>query len=89
MRPSIEPSLKTTMDTSSHDADSAPAKARAPTAFVLNPLEHLPPKQRAVGSNPSGPSITHNGDTFYFCCIRCKETFDQEPSKHIAQRSTG
>ncbi len=29
---------------------------------------------------------THNGDTFYFCCIRCKETFDQEPSKYIGQR---
>jgi xanthine dehydrogenase accessory factor len=29
---------------------------------------------------------THNGDTFYFCCIRCKETSDQEPSKYVAQR---
>lgn len=31
----------------------------------------------------------HNGCTIYFCCIRCKETFDQEPSKYIGQRSTG
>lgn len=26
---------------------------------------------------------SHNGATFYFCCIRCKETFDQEPSNYI------
>ncbi len=29
---------------------------------------------------------THDGATFYFCCIRCKETFDQGPGNYIAQR---
>ncbi len=29
-----------------------------------------------------------NGDTYYFCCLRCKETFDREPDRY-AVRPTG
>jgi xanthine dehydrogenase accessory factor len=27
-------------------------------------------------------SSTHHDQTFYFCCSRCKETFDQEPDRY-------
>ena len=29
----------------------------------------------------------YNGDTYYFCSLECKETFDQDPEK--VYRSTG
>ncbi|HZA25165.1 MAG TPA: XdhC family protein [Dehalococcoidia bacterium] len=25
---------------------------------------------------------THHGQTFYFCCLRCQETFDREPDRY-------
>jgi Cu+-exporting ATPase len=28
----------------------------------------------------------YNGDTYYFCSLECKETFDQDPEKYIAQQ---
>ncbi len=31
---------------------------------------------------------TYNGDTFYFCSLRCKEEFDGEPDKYAVQRTT-
>jgi xanthine dehydrogenase accessory factor len=28
---------------------------------------------------------THHDQTFYFCCLRCKEAFDQEPDRYALQ----
>jgi Cu+-exporting ATPase len=28
----------------------------------------------------------YNGDTYYFCSLDCKETFDKDPEKYIAQQ---
>jgi len=28
---------------------------------------------------------THRGQPFRFCCLRCKEAFDQEPEKYLAR----
>lgn len=25
----------------------------------------------------------YQGNTYYFCCVPCKETFDKEPGKYI------
>jgi Cu+-exporting ATPase len=30
----------------------------------------------------------YNGQTYYFCSLGCKEQFDQEPEKFIAQDQT-
>ena len=27
------------------------------------------------------------GRTIYFCCLHCKETFDQDPARHPADRA--
>lgn len=27
----------------------------------------------------------YNGQTYYFCSIDCKETFDREPEKYVRQ----
>ena len=27
----------------------------------------------------------YDGQTYYFCSIDCKETFDQDPEKYVAQ----
>lgn len=32
-------------------------------------------------------SSTYNQQTFYFCCPRCKETFDQDPDRYAVQSS--
>lgn len=44
------------------------------------PLEAIDPIcQMTIQVAEARYSSTRNGDTFYFCCLRCKETFDQEP----------
>jgi xanthine dehydrogenase accessory factor len=46
-------------------------------------LEAIDPVcQMAVQVANARYSSTHNGDTFYFCCLRCKETFDREPERY-------
>jgi Cu+-exporting ATPase len=30
----------------------------------------------------------YNGQTFYFCSLDCKETFDLDPEKYIHQHET-
>ena len=32
---------------------------------------------------------TYNGASFYFCCLRCKEAFDREPTPYLAQQHKG
>jgi Cu+-exporting ATPase len=27
----------------------------------------------------------YNGETYYFCSLDCKETFDKDPEKYVAQ----
>jgi Cu+-exporting ATPase len=27
----------------------------------------------------------YNGETYYFCSIDCKETFDRDPEKYVAR----
>ena len=27
----------------------------------------------------------HNGQTYYFCSLDCKEQFDQEPEKYVTE----
>jgi xanthine dehydrogenase accessory factor len=47
------------------------------------PLEAIDPVcQMTVQVAESRYNSTCNGDTFYFCCLRCKETFDQEPERY-------
>lgn len=31
----------------------------------------------------------HNGQTYYFCSIGCKKSFDKEPEKYLAQGEQG
>ena len=33
-------------------------------------------------------SSKHNGTTFYFCCLGCKEEFERDPDSHSLQRAT-
>jgi len=33
----------------------------------------------------SGPSITHDGETYYFCSERCKQSFDEQPTEFSDQ----
>ena len=33
----------------------------------------------------AGYSSTHQGETFYFCCLGCREEFDREPGRYSAQ----
>ncbi|MBX0288040.1 permease [Haloarcula salinisoli] len=33
----------------------------------------------------SGPSITHDGETYYFCSERCKQSFDEHPTEFSDQ----
>jgi Cu+-exporting ATPase len=28
---------------------------------------------------------THNGQTYYFCCVGCKRSFDREPEKYLGK----
>ena len=32
---------------------------------------------------------TYNGTTFHFCCLPCKEQFEQEPERHVADSHLG
>ncbi|MWG33765.1 permease [Halomarina oriensis] len=39
-------------------------------------------------TDESGPSLTHYGETYYFCSNRCKETFQQHPTKYSREHPT-
>ncbi|RRJ29389.1 permease [Halocatena pleomorpha] len=41
-------------------------------------------------TNDDDPSITYDGDTYYFCSITCKQTFENDPSEytHVSSRIT-
>ena len=28
---------------------------------------------------------TYSGQTYYFCCVGCKRSFDREPEKYLAK----
>ena len=30
----------------------------------------------------------YNGQTYYFCSLECKETFDKDPEKYIQEQET-
>ncbi len=36
-------------------------------------------------TDDSGPSITHDGETYYFCSERCKQSFDEHPTEFSDQ----
>lgn len=58
-----------------------------------------PPPERLQATDPvCGMTViveearylsSHGGQTFYFCCLHCQETFDQDPDRYLAQRAKG
>jgi YHS domain-containing protein len=36
-------------------------------------------------TDDSGPSLTHDGETYYFCSKRCKRSFEKHPSEFAHQ----
>ena len=41
--------------------------------------------QMTVNPADSRYFTTHQGDTYHFCCLRCKEEFDKEPARYAGQ----
>jgi YHS domain-containing protein len=37
-------------------------------------------------TDDSGPSITHDGETYYFCSTRCKQSFEEHPTEFTDSR---
>ncbi|MDQ3678835.1 MAG: hypothetical protein M3401_18900 [Actinomycetota bacterium] len=37
-----------------------------------------------VAATPDTPHLEHNGETVYFCCEGCKQTFEQEQAHAVA-----
>ncbi|GAA0242958.1 permease [Haladaptatus pallidirubidus] len=39
----------------------------------------------------SGPSVTHDGETYYFCSNRCKQSFERNPAEfsHLQPQNSG
>jgi len=36
-------------------------------------------------TDDGGPSLTYDGETYYFCSKRCKRSFEQHPSEFARQ----
>jgi xanthine dehydrogenase accessory factor len=65
-----------------NQGETAPEVVRGQDSQAV-PLEATDPVcQMVVYVAEARYSSTCNGDTFYFCCLRCKETFDREPERY-------
>ena len=36
-----------------------------------------------VDEKKAAAKSEHKGETYYFCCLACKEVFDKEPEKYL------
>jgi YHS domain-containing protein len=62
--------------------------AFAPSGFLLYDTERtrcagpVPgPRLRGMRTDDSGPRITHDGETYYFCSDQCMRSFEQRPAE--------
>lgn len=42
---------------------------------------------RLIAPSAATPRSEYRGKTYYFCCDLCKQLFDREPQKHIAEKN--
>ena len=38
-----------------------------------------------VTPGPSTPSLTHDGVTYYFCCVGCRTSFERDPDSYLQE----
>ena len=61
-----------------------------PVVQQENELESIDPIcKMTVRVSGSRYHSTYNGTTFHFCCLPCKEQFEQEPERHVADSHLG
>ena len=58
-------------------------------------LEPLPPAQAVdpvcgmtVSADASGRPVEHEGSTYYFCCVGCRDAFVKEPASYLTEEAT-
>ena len=42
-----------------------------------------------IDKDTAEESLEHRGETFYFCCVGCKEKFENDPMKYMNKESAG
>lgn len=52
------------------------ARPQTPESCVVNGDKFAERKNAPI-------SVTHNGESIYVCCKKCKKKFEQEPEKYI------
>ena len=57
--------------------------AQAAVAESIDPICNM-----TVNVAESRYHSSYNGTAFYFCCLSCKEKFDQEPDRYSPQPAT-
>jgi xanthine dehydrogenase accessory factor len=67
---------------------SAPVAQAAPAPDAAEPADATDP---ICGMSVEIATARYRSDvggrTIYFCCLHCKETFDQDPARHLADRA--
>lgn len=69
---------------SKHAVDSPGAKKSMPIPVLQSrPEARDPICGMSVDVAKAKHTSVHEGETYYFCCLRCKETFEQSPVQYV------
>ena len=78
------------LETPSHEATSEEKNRREETHVVRRPtMTNTLPKDPVCGVNfestPNAARSEYKGQTYYFCCSRCKTKFDHVPEQYLSE----